>query len=139
MKLALDTDVIVAALRSPEGASAAILRKIVRGELGFAATVALALEYESVCTKIEHQLAADVTSDDAAIFIDAILAAAKAVDTQFLWRPQLHDIADDMVLSAAIRGRVDYLVTFNPGRFGDTPAKFGIDVLLPREAWRKIA
>ena len=139
VKVALDTDVVVAAMRSPEGASASILQKIMRGQVRMAATVALGLEYESVCMRAEHHVAADISAEDAAGFVDTMLAAAKAVDTHFLWRPQMHDITDDMVLSAAIRGRVDYLVTFNPKRFGDVPSMFGVEVLLPQEALKRIA
>ncbi len=48
MKLVLDTDVIVAALRSPTGASAELLRLAKSGRLRLALTVPLVLEYESV-------------------------------------------------------------------------------------------
>ncbi len=37
----------------------------------------------------------------------------KQLVLHFLWRPQLRDVADEMVLETAINGRVDKLVTFN--------------------------
>ncbi len=55
-----------------------------------------------------------------------------------LWRPTLRDAGDEMVLEAAVNGRADVLVTFNQRDFGSTPALFGIEVLLPREALRRI-
>ena len=58
----LDTNVIVAALRSPAGASAALLRAARRGDLTFLANVALALEYEATCSRAEHQLAAGLNA-----------------------------------------------------------------------------
>ena len=56
----------------------------------------------------------------------------------FLWRPQLHDPADEMVLEAAINGRVDALVTFNRQDFQQMPARFGILLLSPQEALRRL-
>ena len=46
--------------------------------------------------------------------------------------------ADEMVLEAAVNGRADALVTFNVRDFGTVPAQFGVEVLLPREAIRRI-
>jgi hypothetical protein len=39
-----------------------------------------------------------------------------------------------MVLEVAINGRADALVTFNLRDFGIAPSRFGVAVLLPREA-----
>ena len=57
-----------------------------------------------------------------------------SVKTHFLWRPQLRDTGDEMVLEAAVNGHADALVTFNVRDFGVVPSRFGIEVLLPREA-----
>jgi hypothetical protein len=43
-----------------------------------------------------------------------------------------------MVLEAAVNGHADALVTFNVRDFGPVPAQFGIEVLLPGEAIRRI-
>ena len=60
------------------------------------------------------------------------------VETHFMWRPQLCDPADELVLDAAVNGRAAALVTFNRRDFGAVPARFGIDVLTPAEAIRRI-
>jgi putative PIN family toxin of toxin-antitoxin system len=138
MKLVLDTDVIVAAMRSPSGASAALLRAARQGEVTLLASVSLALEYEAVCSEAEHQLAAGLNAAEGTIFVDAILALSEPVKTHFLWRPQLRDPGDEMVLEAAVNGRADALVTFNVRDFGTAPAHFGIEVLLPRDALKRI-
>ena len=39
-----------------------------------------------------------------------------------------------MVLEAAVNGRAEALVTFNVRDFGNAPARFGIEVMTPREA-----
>ena len=136
--MVLDTDVVVAAMRSPRGASAAILRAARQGRVTLLATVPLALEYEAVGSRAEHRLAAGLTEREVQIFLTAVVAMAEPVTTHFLWRPQLRDPADEMVLEAAANGSADALVTFNARDFGTAPAQFGIKVLLPREAIRRI-
>jgi len=72
------------------------------------------------------------------IFLDALLAMCEPVETHFLWRPQLRDANDEMVLEAAVNGRADALVTFNLRDFGTAPERFGVALLLPREAFARI-
>lgn len=134
----LDTNVIVAAMRSPTGASAGLLLAARRSEVTLLANVALALEYEAACQLAEHRLAAGLDPDDVGIFIDAVLAMVEPVETHFMWRPQLRDPADELVLEAAVNGRAAALVTFNRRDFGAVPARFGIDLLAPSEAIRRI-
>ncbi len=130
----MDTDVVVAAMRSPAGASAAIVRLARRGGVTILVSVALALEYESVCSRPEHRLAAGLSEDEVNVFVDAIVALAEPVAMHFLWRPQLRDPCDEMVLEVAINGEADALVTFNARDFGAVPGHFGVELLLPREA-----
>ena len=134
----LDTDVLVAAMRSPSGASAAILRAARLERATLLMSVSLALEYEAVCSRVEHQLAAGLSEREVSIFVNAVIAMAEPVETHFLWRPQLRDTGDEMVLEAAVNGRADALVTFNQRDFGNAPARFGVELLLPREAIERI-
>jgi predicted nucleic acid-binding protein len=60
------------------------------------------------------------------------------VESHFRWRPALPDPNDEMVLEAAVNGRADAIVTFNSRDFGDVPATFGIDVLTPAQAIRRV-
>ncbi len=138
VRLVLDTDVVVAALRSPQGASAAILQAARENQVSLLATVALALEYEAVCRRAEHQLASGLSDREVDVFLTAVVALTEPVEARFLWRPQLSDPADEMVLEAAINGRADALVTFNQRDFGALPSRFGVELLLPREVIRRI-
>ncbi len=79
-----------------------------------------------------------VSEDDVETIVTALCAVAEPVASRFLWRPQLHDPADEMVLEAAVNGMADALVTFNRRDFGLAPARFGIALLSPREASRKL-
>ncbi|HUJ50929.1 MAG TPA: PIN domain-containing protein [Bryobacteraceae bacterium] len=134
----LDTDVVVAAMRSPDGASAAILNVARRSGATLLLTVPLALEYEAVCSRAEHRLAAELSEREVGVFVDAVIAMSEPVEVHFLWRPQLRDVSDEMVLERAINGRADAIVTFNVRDFGEAPSYFGVDVWVPREAIRRI-
>ena len=131
MQLVLDTDVVVAAFRSPSGASAELLRMAALGTLQPIVTVALVLEYEAVLRRTEHLVAAGAEPSDADKFLDLLIATAKPVFVDYRWRPQTRDPADEMVLEAAINGHASAIVTFNRRDFGSAPTKFGIDCLLP--------
>lgn len=138
MRFVLDTSCVVAALRSPSGASAAVLMAARKGRVTILMTVPLAIEYEAVCSRPEHRKAAQVSADELEVFLDALVAMAEPIEPHYLWRPQLRDAADEMVLEAAVNGRADAIVTFNVDDFGEVPLTFGIEVLLPRDAFARI-
>jgi len=138
VRYVVDTAVIVAAMRSPRGASAAILRAARNGRVTLLVSVPLGMEYEAVCSELEHRLAAGLSEREVEIFLDAVLAMAEPVKTHFLWRPQLRDPGDEMVLEAAVNGRANALVTFNVRDFGIVPARFGIELMVPSEAIGRI-
>ena len=135
----MDTDAIVAAMRSPTGASAALLRAARQNCITLAATVPLCLEYEDVCSRPEHMTAAEFDSADVAVFLDAVVDLVEPVDVWFLWRPQLRDPGDELVLEAAVNGRVAAIATFNRRDFRPAADRFGIEILLPAEAIRRLA
>jgi len=101
-------------------------------------SVALALEYEAKCKLAEHRLAAGLSTAEASIYIDALIAMAEPVQTHFRWRPQLHDPGDELVLEAAVNGRADAIVTFNEKDLREAQRLFGIVVIRPGEALRRI-
>jgi predicted nucleic acid-binding protein len=129
---------VVAALRSPQGASAALLRCIDRGLSTLLLSVPLALEYEAICQLPEHRLVMGLSMKDVDTFLNALIGLAEPVDVHFLWRPQLRDPGDEMVLETAVNGQAAALVTFNRRDYGSVPASFRTEVLLPREALRRI-
>jgi putative PIN family toxin of toxin-antitoxin system len=138
MRLVLDTDVVVAGMRSPTGASAAVLVAARRRRISLLATVALFVEYEAICERPEHRTAAGLTKDEVRIFLDALANMVEEVEAHFLWRGRLRDANDDMVLDAAINGQADAIATFNRRDYGRVPEEFGIAVLAPRDVLKRI-
>ena len=131
MRLVLDTKVIVAGLRSPTGASAALLNHALGRSLTLVLSVALALQYEAVCRDPAQRIASGLSEADVETVVTVLCAVAGPAVTRFLWRPQLHDPADEMVLNAAVNGAADALVTFNARTSDRAPARFGIALLSP--------
>lgn len=139
VRVVLDTDVIVAALRSPRGASAAILVAALEGAVTLIANVPLVIEYEATCSRPEHQIAAGLSEVEVWQFLDELAALIEPVETYFLWRPRLNDPADEMVLEAAVNGHAPIIVTFNAKDYGMAPRLFGIEVLKPSELLKRLA
>lgn len=135
----LDTDVVVAAMRSPSGASAALLMAALERSVTLLANVPLVFEYEATCSLKAHRVAAGLDETEVRVFLDAVAALIEPVTTYFLWRPQLRDPSDEMVLEAAVNGHADAIVTFNIRDYGVVPGEFGVDVLQPRDALRRLS
>jgi putative PIN family toxin of toxin-antitoxin system len=133
----IDTDVLVAARRSRTGASNALLRRADQQAFVILTSVPLFLEYEAVLCRAEHLLASGMTRVQVMGFLDYMAGLIEPVKFHYLWRPQLSDVADEMVLETAINGMADAIVTFNTRHFGPA-AKFGINVIRPDIAIRKL-
>jgi len=138
VRLVLDTDLVVAAMRSPSGGSAELLRRIDEGKATMLLSVALALEYEAICTSAEHRLASGLSAGEAGLYVDTLIAMAEPVESFFRWRPQLRDPGDELVLEAAVNGRASAIVTFNEKDLRTARASFNIEVLRPGEVLRRL-
>ncbi|HYE50273.1 MAG TPA: putative toxin-antitoxin system toxin component, PIN family [Azospirillaceae bacterium] len=138
VRFVLDTDTVVAAMRSPSGASAELLRRARKAEVTLLASAPLMLEYEAVCSRPEHIAASGLDPAEVQVYLDAVAALVEPVETWFLWRPRLRDPGDELVLEAAVNGRADALVTFNVRHFAPAAGLFGLPVLLPRDALARL-
>jgi putative PIN family toxin of toxin-antitoxin system len=138
MRYVFDTNVIVAALRSPKGASAELLRRVRHDNIVMLASVPLFAEYEAVATRLEHLQAAGTTPAKVENVLDVLALFAERIEIHYLWRPRLRDPDDDMVLEVAVNGRAEAIVTFNGADFGGIPGQFGIAVVTPGELLRRL-
>ena len=68
----------------------------------------------------------------------ALIDLVEPTEAWVLWRPQLRDPWDEMVLEAAVNGRAAAIATFNARHFLPAATRFGVAVLLPREALRRV-
>lgn len=137
MRCVLDTDVLVAGLRSAKGASRQLLYMIGRRELTIVATVSMMAEYEAVLKRPAHLKAANLTAEEVDTFLDTLAALCVPVTPHFIWRPVLRDPDDEMILEAAVNGAAKVIITFNPRHFSRVAHRFEIIVLKPSEALRR--
>lgn len=137
MRLVLDTNVIVAAFRSRNGASNMLLRFADKGMVTPLCSTALFLEYEAVLSREKIRQATGHSLEDVALVMSALAAIAEGVDISFRTRPMLSDVADEMVLEAALNGQAEAIVTHNVRDF--RPALgLGMTVITPGEIVRRL-
>jgi putative PIN family toxin of toxin-antitoxin system len=134
----LDTDVVVAAARSPSGASAELIRAAAHRQVTLLATNALMIEYEAICLRGQHLEAAGFSVPQMMLFLDALCHYVQPVQGYYLWRPQLRDPNDEMVLEAAMNAQATAIVTFNVRDFDKISERFCLEILTPKEALQRI-
>jgi len=86
----------------------------------------------------EHLAASRLSAADVEALLDAVAAVAEPVLLDFLWRPVSPDADDDMVLETGVNGRADAIVTFNRRHFVMVTKQFGLDVLSPVDAVKRL-
>ena len=129
MKIVIDTNVLVAALRSRRGASFRLVSVLPSDEFSIAISVPLVLEYEDALKRLES---AAITEQDIGNFVDFICKIGHHQEIFFLWRPFLPDPTDDHVLEVAVAAGCDAIVTYNKRDFKGIE-RFGLRVLDPRK------
>lgn len=132
----MDTSIVVSGLRSSLGASFRILSMLEETDrFQINLSVALVLEYEDVLKrggKVRHLQVEDIDN-----FLDYLCSIGRQHMIHYLWRPQLRDPRDEMVLELAVRAAVDFIVTHNTKDFAEA-ARFGISVVTPQEFIQRI-
>ncbi len=108
MRVVLDTDVVVAALRSTHGASRQWLRAVLRREVELALSVPLVLQYEEVLLRAGTLAAIKGTETRVLRLLDLASDARWDRRYSYSWRPALRDPNDEMVLETAIHGHADW-------------------------------
>jgi putative PIN family toxin of toxin-antitoxin system len=130
-RVVLDTNILVAGLRSRNGASFGVLSLVADRVIIPLVTTTLFLEYEAVLKRPELRGMTNLSVADMELFLRELAALAKPVDVHFSWRPQSSDPADEMVLEAAVNGHADALITHNLKDLAEAAARFGIPAVLP--------
>jgi putative PIN family toxin of toxin-antitoxin system len=128
LRVVLDTNVLVAALRSRRGAANAIVQALYARR--FIAVVSNTLCFEHHDVLARPDIAPDLSVSEAEAWLDAFLRYVEFHEVDFLWRPHLPDPDDERVLDAAIAGNAQYIVTRNISDFWGCEA-LGIKAVTP--------
>ena len=130
-RVVLDTNILTAGLRSRDGASFTILALVAGRHVRPLVATALFLEYEAVLRRPEQVEVHGLSAIALDRFFAEFAALSEPVDVHFVWRPQLSDMNDELVLEAAVNGRADALLTYNVKDFGDAAQRLGVRVISP--------
>ena len=134
-QVVLDTNVLVAGMRSSRGASHRILQWIGTGRFGTHVSVPLVLEYEEILLRKSPELG--ISPADIRDFLDYICSVSTHHAIDFLWRPLLRDPDDDMVLELAVQAGCRDIVTHNIRDFAGAES-LGVHAILPRTFLNRI-
>jgi putative PIN family toxin of toxin-antitoxin system len=132
--IVIDTNVIIAAMRSKQGASNLLLRLLGTSTWKAHISIPLIFEYEEVCYRslssfgLSHEQIND--------FLDYLCTVCSHHKIFYLWRPYLKDADDDFLLDLADEASADFIVTFNKKDFVGI-GKFAIEALTPKEFLQK--
>lgn len=136
LQIVIDTNVLIAALRSNRGAAFLLLSLIgLSPKFEINLSVPLVMEYEDVALRPDMLPA--LTPQDVENTLDFLCDNGSHHEIFFLWRPFLKDPKDDMVLELAVEAQCDYVVTFNLKDFVGI-GQFGLEALTPYQFLRKI-
>jgi putative PIN family toxin of toxin-antitoxin system len=135
LKIVMDTNVLVCALRSKRGASFKLLSLIDSGKFITNISVPLVYEYEQVLKRMQwpgkppYQYIADI--------LDYICTVGHKWKIHYLWRPKLSDPNDEMILELAVTSQSKFIITYNKSDFREA-REFGISVVNPVEFLKKL-
>lgn len=134
-RIVLDTNVLVAGLRSRQGASFRLLSEVGQGRFELALSVPLVLEYEAVL--LRHRKPTGLSVRDIGALLDYLCSVGVRQRVFYLWRPQLPDPGDDFVLKLAVAASCEVIVTHNLRDFAGT-RRFGVKAMTPAAFLRHI-
>ena len=126
----MDTNVLVAALRSRRGASFELLRLVGDRRWRLHLSTALLLEYEAVARREARHFWLHPSRVEEVL--DFIAAKSEEHSASFRWRPFLNDPDDDFILELAVAANARYIVTHNIRNFAGVQ-QFGLQCVTPAE------
>ncbi|WP_133512997.1 putative toxin-antitoxin system toxin component, PIN family [Candidatus Thiosymbion oneisti] len=113
MIVTLDTNVLLAALLSRNGASHLIIRLIIEEKLNIALTTAVVLEYDDVLKRTEILEKLDLTANHIEDVIDLLVLLAEKHSIYYRLRPNLPDENDNLFVECAFTSNSRFLITSN--------------------------
>lgn len=136
MKVVLDTNVLVSALRSSRGAAYRVVSLVGTGRFETTISVPLVLEYEEILLRHAQELT--LAESDITDLLDYVCGVSEHRSIFFLWRPLLSDPEDDLVLEIAVTAGCDAIITYNTSHFAGVTDEFGIEILTPAELLQRL-
>jgi putative PIN family toxin of toxin-antitoxin system len=115
IRAVLDTNVLLSALRSRNGASFEILSRFADNQFVMIIGNTVLSEYDEVLKRECPAFGISLESVDR--YLDAICARASFFKTSSFWKPALPDPDDEAFAQLALEAKVGYMVTHNLRHF----------------------
>ncbi len=130
----LDTNVLVSAFTSSEGASRAVLRRLLTGEARALISLPLYMEYCDVLSRPDFLARCPLSPADIDVLFDAFLTTTQEVSVFYAWRPNLRDEGDNHVFELAVAAAGALLLTHNLRDFERPQLQFpALRILTPAQ------
>ncbi len=124
MRYLLDTNVLVAALRSRSGASNALVRLALQGLLPVVVHPKLVYEYRDVLHRPASLAGMGITGAEIETLLAHLVAVATQIDVRYLWRPNLRDEGDNFIVEIAVAAWPCTIVSHNIADFHRAELRF---------------
>jgi putative PIN family toxin of toxin-antitoxin system len=135
LSIIVDSNVLVSAFTSAEGASRQVLRRVLGGEVESLISVPLFTEYEAVLARPETRRRCPLTVAEQGRLFDAFLSRTRLVEVYYRWRPNLPDEGDNHVLELAVAAGDAPILTFNRRHFRGGELRFPNIIVQTPGAW----
>lgn len=138
IRVVLDTDVLLSAFISSEGASRQLVLDALDGKFALLLSTSLLIEYESVLCRPQHLARAQATAAEVMEILDALAGICVPVVFDYNWRPTGAHADDELVIETAINGHANVVATFNLKDMRGVGARFGFHTQRPGPLVRRI-
>jgi putative PIN family toxin of toxin-antitoxin system len=131
----IDTNVLVSAVRSRNGASFRLLELVGTGLFDIVVSVPVVLEYEDAL--LRQLSSTKLRKSDITSIVDYLCSVGKHQEIFFLWRPLLRDPNDDHIAELAVAAGCAAIITYNLRDFSAI-ANFGLVAITPLQFLRQL-
>jgi uncharacterized protein len=137
-KIIVDTNVLVSAFTSANGASREVLRQLLSGQVRALISVALYSEYCDVLGREDFLNRCPLKPAEIQELFEAFLSTTEPVELYFSWRPNLRDEGDNHVYELAVAALDAPLLTYNQRDFMHAQLKFPSLQIMSPSQWLQL-
>jgi putative PIN family toxin of toxin-antitoxin system len=129
-QIVIDTNVILAGLKSKKGASYKLLTILNDQRFQINISTTLVFEYEEILKREQQKIG--LNNEDIDNIINGICYLANHHQLFYIWRPLAKDKDDDFLIDLALKCQAQFIVSYNQKDLQPVE-KFGISILTPKQ------